>query len=203
MRLIRLLPLVVLFAFGAFVTGQAQPAQATLNTLLVSTQTAGVGQQVTVVGSLLNLPLNTTITLTATNGFFTSGSAPGGATIVGFGTPTISFVTTAPLGVGNFTGVWVCQTPGTTTFTLTQTPAAVTAPSTLTASLTCSTLATTPPTQATSVATTVNGTCTTGRQILTATGTGAFTTAPRSISQHECAYLPSTAACSKPGTLHG
>src|SRR6185503_15873708 len=61
MRLIRLLPLVVLFAFGAFITGQAQPALATLNTFTLSTPTAGVGQEVRATGSLLNIPAGSTI----------------------------------------------------------------------------------------------------------------------------------------------
>src|SRR2546423_1917490 len=110
MRLFRLLPLIALFAFGALITGQAQPALATLNTFTVSTPTAGVGQQVTATASLLNIPLLTppaftTITMTATNGFFLSGSVTsGGGPVTGAGTPTLSFVTNAQIGVATFTG---------------------------------------------------------------------------------------------------
>lgn len=199
MRLFRLLPLIAIFVLGALTVGRAQPALATLNTFTVSTPTAGVGQQVTAHGSLLNIPSNSTITITATNGFFTSTTTTtvGGGTVIGFGTPTLSVLTTAPIGVATFTGVWVCQTPGTTTFTLTQSPAATTAPSTLTATLACTAIATTPPTQATSAATTVNGTCNAPGQILTATGKGAFTTAPSLMNMD--VVSPSTATCRGPG----
>src|SRR4051812_7574413 len=140
MKLFRLLPLIALFAFGAFITGQTEPALATLNTFTVSTPTAGVGQQVTAIGSLLNVPTNSTLTMTASNGFFVSGLlSSGGGTVTGAGTPALSVVTTSQIGVATFSGVWVCQTPGTTTFTLTQTSVGViTPPSTLTTTLACS-----------------------------------------------------------------
>src|SRR5688572_9918463 len=204
MRFVRLLPLIALFAFGAFITGQTQNALATLNTFTVSTPTAAVGQPVTAIGSLLNIPANSTITMTATNGFFTSASASVAGPGTGLGTATLTFVNTNPIGVATLTGVWACQTPGTTTVTLTQTPRAVTAPSTLTTTLTCSTLATTPPTQATSVDASVNGTCTTTGQILTATGPGAFTSLSNSFTNvpppfNMVVVSPTTATCASPG----
>ena len=56
MRFVRLLPLIVLFAFGAFISGQARPASATLNTFLLSTQTPGLGQPVIAAGQRLGEP---------------------------------------------------------------------------------------------------------------------------------------------------
>jgi hypothetical protein len=207
MTLIRLLPLIALFAFGALLTGHGQSALAALNTFTVSTPTTAVGQQVTVRGELLNIPAGSTITITASNGFFISGSATAGGpstAITGSGTSTLTFITTTPMGVAAFSGVWVCQTPGTTTFTLTQTPASATGVSTLSTTLACSTLAITPPTQATSVDASVNGTCTTTGQILTATGPGAFTSMSTPFTNVPPPFnmnvvSPSTAACASPG----
>ena len=197
MKLARILPLIALLTFGALIAGQAKPALATLNTFTVSTPTAGVGQQVTASASLLNVPTNSTITMTATSGFFLSSTASSGGPITGLGTPTLTYVTSSPIGVATFNGVWVCQTPGTVTFTVTQTPTAVTAPSTLTTTLACTTIATTPPTQATSSGSTVNGTCNAPGQILTATGRGAFTSAPAIMNME--VVSPSTATCLAPG----
>lgn len=205
MRFVRVLPLLALFAFAAFITGPAQPALATLNTFTVSTPTAAVGQQVTATGMLLNIPSgSTTFTITASNGFFVGGDSTSGGPITGAGTPTLTYVTATQIGVATLTGFWVCQTPGTTTFTLTQTPAAASGASTLTTTLACTTLATTPPTQATSIDASVNGTCTTTGQILTATGPGAFTSVS-SLSTNVpfpfnmIVVSPTTAACGSPG----
>jgi hypothetical protein len=197
MKLIRILTLIALFGFAAFVTAHSRPALATLDTFTVSTPTAGVGQQVLVTGKLLNLPAGSTITISATNGYFVRGAATSGGPVTGDGTTTITFVPDSPIGVGSFAALWVCQAPGTTTFTLTQTPAAATGPSTLTTTLACSAVATTPPTQATSASSTVNGTCTTAGQILTATGRGSFSSVPSLVNME--IVSPSTASCMRPG----
>ena len=194
----RLLPLIVLLAFGTFITGPAKPAQAVLGTLTVSTPTAAMGQVVTVTGNLANVG-SATVTLTATSGLFLNGNVNTGEPVVGGGTSTMSYIGAASSGLATITTQYVCQSLGSVTITLMQTPSAATGPTTLTATVQCVALGVTPSTQTTSIASALYGTCATAGQLVSAAGSGAFSTFPSPVNINVTS--PTAASCIAPGSF--
>src|SRR5581483_5965830 len=197
MRLVlKLLPLVALFAFGAFTVGLPKAAQANLGTLTVSAATAQVGSTVTTTASLSNVS-GATVSLTATTGDFVAGSVSTGETVNVTNT-VLSFTGAGSTVASTFTGLYICTTPGTVTFILQQNPAPSSGNAFLTATVLCndvgtSTLTVTPPTQTTNLPAVVTGTCSVAGQLLTSVGAGVFATVP--VPTNLAVTAPTTASC--------
>jgi hypothetical protein len=199
---LKLLPLVALFAFGAFTVGLPKAAQANLGTLTVSAATAPIGGTVTTTASLSNVA-GATVSLTATSGNFVAGSVSTGET-VSVNTTVLSFTGAGSTAASVFTGLYICETPGTVTFILQQNPAPSSGSAFLTATVLCndigtSTLTVTPPTQTPNLPVVVTGTCAVAGQLLTSVGAGVFSTVP--VATNLSVTAPTTASCIAAGAF--
>jgi hypothetical protein len=199
--ILKLLPLVALFAFGAFTVGLPKAAQANLGTLTTSATTAAIGQPVTVTASLSNIS-GANVTLNATHSDFLAASVSTGEAINGIGTVTLSFTGAGSTVSTTFTALWSCEFTGPATIILQQNPAPTSGTGFLTTTVLCTDVATTalvvtPSTQTGGLPVAVTGTCATAGQLLTSVGGGVFTNypAPSNIT----VGAPTTVSCIAPG----